>query len=129
MSRIFACILVSILAVGLQSCSPGKPVADEGPESTPKPTRLVFDSVLLDGTRKTYTVLADVNSDSKLDLILGTNGHEYSSASPNIRTTREYGEERTDLSIHLNRSTADTVTFADPYFPKESGPESSLPFG
>lgn len=122
-------LLLTILVISLPACTPKQPATSDATQAKPIPKRLVFNSVILDGTQKMFTVLADVNSDSKLDLVLGTTGHVYFPNSPNIRVQQKAGNGYADLAIHLNNSQSDSVSFAEPYLPKGSGEESKLPMG
>ena len=93
------------------------------------PTKLVFEKILLDSNKKLFTAFADVNGDAKLDLILGSNGHEFFDAAPRVRISEKYDGTRNFVSHLLNKSSGDDFEFDEPYWPNSHGEDGQLPGG
>ena len=124
---IFLCLLAS-------SCSPTKqsaaPTESASTGRTPQtPTRLVLNQRLLDGNLKLLTAFADFNRDGKPDMILGSNGHEFSDSVPGVVASTANKDARHYASHLLNTSNGGKIEFGKPWRPNPHGEDGQLPSG
>ncbi len=111
-NSIFAITALAAALIVQAGCSQPEvteaPVAAAVIQLPPIEGGLVFDAVLQSSDVEMFPTFADINSDTKPDLILGT-----------IK----------DVSIQLNQSADQTVSFAAAYKPKSSGENNDIPWG
>ena len=98
----------------------------QGQSAESSPNQLTFQRVLMSGEVKIYPTLADVNADSKPDLLIGSMGHDFEDKTSRIVFSKERGLE---LSVHRNTSSAGKVSFDKPYWPKGLEEQCCLPGG
>ena len=123
--NLFQLVLIPV-CLSISSCS--KPM-NQTTQLEKTSTKLVFDQVLLDSNKKLFTAFADINGDGRLDMILGSNGHEFSDVAPRVRTAENYGVERRYVSHLLNKSIGDEIEFDEPYSPNPHGADGQLTGG
>ena len=124
-----AVALVAIAAMSFHFGSCSSNVARNSKPRAIVPSKLVFVSVLFDGTEKMFTAFTDVNSDSKPDLLLGTSGHKFSDSEHKIQHFAEGWLSSHDLSVHFNQSTNKQIRFEGPQWPRKTGAEYAIPIG
>lgn len=124
--RTLALIAVCLIA---GSCSNPNDRASQSKDSLARPTKLVFGQRLLDSNLKLLTAFADINRDGKPDMILGSNGHVFSEASPRVKESITIGEYRHYVSHLLNVTDGHEIVFDEPYWPNSHGDEGQLTGG
>lgn len=113
------CILFSACSVACGQTAP----------SHTTPNELTFDKVLIDGNKKMLTALVDIDGDSRKDLILGSNGHEFVDEYPIVRGSSANTDGRNYVSFLFNKSSDGNVIFDKPYWPNRHGIDGQLPSG
>lgn len=123
-------VILAVMACGLESA-----IGQQTDTAGAAPPRLAKQQVLITGNLPMFTAFGDVNGDSKLDMWLGSKGHEYHKGASQI-LQREYRDfektvygNRKQLSFHLNTSTRNSVSFAEPYWLSDLLENSVLPSG
>ena len=111
------------------------PIAGRSKEKKLLPRKLYKEKMIIDGNLPLFPALIDVNSDLKLDLLVGSKSHDFwKDQTPQLQReyrtkTRSVYAERKQLSFHLNRSSGDQISFAEPYWLSDLIKTAILPSG